>query len=157
MSKRIITLGTWDGKPIEWIVLRNDKVGTLVISKNSLFNSYFDNDSNDWKKSNIRKYLNNAFYNKAFSEIDKKNIINAKLEDVNDSKDNVFILSKTEAETLLKDEERKIGTEWLLRSPHSSKNTSIWFVENSGKFCYFQGYNINQKMGVVVALYIMER
>ena len=27
MSKRIVTLGTWDGKPIQWIVLKENKLG----------------------------------------------------------------------------------------------------------------------------------
>ena len=37
MSKRIVTLGTWDGKPIQWIVLKESKLGSVVISKDVLF------------------------------------------------------------------------------------------------------------------------
>ena len=39
MSKRVITLGTWNGNPIEWIVLKEDGFQTLVVSKWPLFSA----------------------------------------------------------------------------------------------------------------------
>lgn len=42
MSKRIITLGKWEGNPIEWIVLKEESFGTLVISKDMLFSYRFN-------------------------------------------------------------------------------------------------------------------
>ena len=92
MSKRIITLGKWNDKPIEWIVLKEETFGTLVLSKDILFKDKFDDNSNDWIKSHIRKYLNEDFYKKAFSEGEKLKIVNAKLEDVKSSKDNIFFV-----------------------------------------------------------------
>ena len=78
MSKRIITLGTWEGKPIDWVVLNEDEFSFLVISRYEIDKRYFDNSSsnNNWESSDLRKYLNNDFYKSAFNEDEKKNILN---------------------------------------------------------------------------------
>lgn len=112
MGKRIITLGKWENKPIEWIVLKEENNNALVISRLALFAMDCRNNGNtamDWEYSVLREYLNGEFYNKAFSGTEKLKIVNAKLEDVNNAKDNVFLLSKQEAETLMTQEERKCG------------------------------------------------
>ena len=112
MSKRIITLGKWENKPIEWIVLKEENNNALVISRLALFSLDCRNNGStvmDWEYSVLREYLNGEFYNKAFSSTEKLKIVNAKLEDVNNAKDNVFLLSKQEAETLMTKDERKCG------------------------------------------------
>ena len=112
MSKRIITLGKWNDNPIEWIVLKEENNNALVISRLALFSLDCRNNGStvmDWEYSVLREYLNGEFYNKAFSSTEKLKIVNAKLEDVNNAKDNVFLLSKQEAETLMTQEERKCG------------------------------------------------
>ncbi len=112
MSKRMITLGKWENKPIEWIVLKEENNNALVISRLALFSMDCRNNGNttmDWEYSVLREYLNGEFYNKAFSSTEKLKIVNAKLEDVNNAKDNVFLLSKQEAETLMTQDERKCG------------------------------------------------
>ncbi len=111
MSKRIITLGTWDGKPIEWIVLKEESFGTLVFSKLALFSLdlSWNGTSGTWQYSSLREYLNGEFYNKAFSADEKKKIINCFLKSPESTKDNVFLLSKEEAETLMTQDERKCG------------------------------------------------
>lgn len=109
MSRRSITLGTWDGKPIEWLVLKEEGLATLVISRYTLFSRCFDNNNNNrWCNSSLRNYLNNEFYTEAFNEEEKKRIVNAYLASPDGTKDNVFVLSKEEAD-LLSQEERKFG------------------------------------------------
>ena len=54
MSRRSITLGTWDGKPIEWLVLKEEGLATLVISRYPLLSHKFNENTNDkipWKNS----------------------------------------------------------------------------------------------------------
>ena len=105
MSRRSITLGTWNGKPIEWLVLKEEGLATLVISKDTIGKYYFDgNSSNSWAHSWLRTFLNNNFYEKAFTAEEKKEVVNAKLTDVGNAKDNVFILSENEVSTLLSSE-----------------------------------------------------
>ena len=82
MSRRSTTLGTWDGKPIEWLVLKEEGLATLVISRYPLLSHKFNentNDGNRWDSSSLRKYLNNEFYKQAFNEEEKKRIVNAYL------------------------------------------------------------------------------
>lgn len=109
MSKRIITLGTWDGKPIEWLVLKEEGFTSLVISKDRIGQYRFDNNSsnNNWDSCDLRKFLKNDFYKSAFTEEEKKKIINVKLTDSNNVKDNIFILSKQEVEYLSDDDYEK--------------------------------------------------
>lgn len=115
MSRRSITLGTWDGKPIEWLVLKEEGLATLVISRYPLLSHKFNentNDGNRWDSSSLRKYLNNEFYKQAFNEEEKKKIVNAYLSSPNGTKDNVFVLSKEEADALMKVEEFKYSDKW---------------------------------------------
>ena len=112
MGKRVITLGTWNGNPIEWIVLKEDGFQTLVVSKWPLFSSRFNqnnSDGNRWDDSALRNYLNSSFYQSAFDENEKKKIISAYLSDPNGTKDNVFVLSLSEAENLMTQNERTYG------------------------------------------------
>ena len=156
MSKRIITLGKWENKPIDWIVLKEENNNALVISRLPLFAMDCRNNGTtmDWEYSVLRSYLNGEFYNKAFSSTEKLKIVNAKLEDVNNAKDNVFLLSKQEAETLMTRDERKCGngtgcnghncntcyqyshihgTCWWLRTRNSS---SYYYISCDGGMSY---------------------
>lgn len=139
MSKRIITLGKWENKPIEWIVLKEENNNALVISRLALFAMDCRNNGNtvmDWEYSVLREYLNGEFYNKAFSGTEKLKIVNAKLEDVNNVKDNVFLLSKQEAETLMTQEERKCGNGTGCNG-HSC-NTCYQYSHIHGTCCYLR-------------------
>ena len=119
MSKRIITFGTWEGKPIEWIVLKEEDFALFCVSKKVIFSyKYNDNENKGtvYEKSDIRKYLNGEFFKKAFTESEKKKIINMKNSDSN-TKDNVFLLSKSEVENLMTNNERVCGSWWYTRTP----------------------------------------
>lgn len=131
MSRRSITLGTWDGKPIEWLVLKEEGLATLVISRYTLFSRCFDNNNNNrWCNSSLRNYLNNEFYTEAFNEEEKKRIVNAYLANPDGTKDNVFVLSIEEA-NLLSQEERKFG----------NGNCNITCNWNNCWKCYSENYN----------------
>ena len=84
-------------QPIEWQVLAKEGNKILIISKYGLDAKRFDDNSNDWASSEIRYWLNDKFYNKAFTEKEKKSINSSNLSDVGTS-DKVFLLSKEEAE-----------------------------------------------------------
>lgn len=54
-------------KPIEWIILERYSDDTaLLLSRYGLDSKRFDSSSNNWEQSEIRAWLNNTFYNKAF-------------------------------------------------------------------------------------------
>lgn len=103
MSKKMITFGNWNGSPIEWIVLSEDNFSMLVISRYEIGRYSFDSNSsnNNWGSCELRKFLKNNFFKSAFTEEEKKKIVNVKLTDSNNVKDNIFILSENEVCSLL--------------------------------------------------------
>ena len=104
------TIYWFEYEPIEWIIL--DPNEGLVLSKTIVDSQPYNDtvygdspyykDSNksifvdDYENSSIRSWLNNEFYNTAFSYGQKKNIKNSNLSDLN-LDDKVFCLSKNEA------------------------------------------------------------
>lgn len=139
MRKQIIKLGTWDGKPIEWIVLKEDGFKALVISKFPLFTSAFNNsrnNGNQWGKSALRNYLNKEFWNKAFTAEEKKCVVNCQIKSPGVTKDNVFVLSTEEAETLLKQKDRIFG-DGRCRCSNCSNCIGVSFNNNGGGVCWW--------------------
>lgn len=84
----IVTLGKYEqdgntknGKEkVEWIVLDKNGNKALLLSKKILDINIYHRIRKDvnWKESSIREWLNNDFYNKAFSNKEKKNILKEK-------------------------------------------------------------------------------
>ena len=147
-------------QPIEWQVLSKENNKMLVISKYGLDAKPFDGSSNNWANSEIRKWLNVDFYNKAFTDQEKKSIKSSNLSDVGTT-DNVFLLSCDEAyKYFANDDARKCkGTEyavkngvyvsdngyswWWLRSPHLSSDFYVYNVHYDGNFdSYVYDYNL---------------
>ena len=155
MSRRIITLGTWEGQPIEWLVLKEENSNMLCVSKKILFMYCFnDNESKGsaYETSDIRKYLNNEFFNTAFNEAEKKRIVNALLTDSNNAKDDVFLLSKSEIENLMTPEEATCGIWWYTRT--ASTNKTVY--DHSSDSNTFAGY-LTDEDGIRPAMYIREK
>ncbi len=157
-----------DSLPIEWLVLAKENNKILVISRYGLEARRFDSKLNDWKNSEIRQWLNADFYNKAFNANEKKLIRSSsisttvykggflgfgKKEELTDSDDYIFLLSKEEAEKYFANvEERKCkATEyakvngvlvadngyswWWLRSPSTNCNNYVYHVNYIGDIC----------------------
>lgn len=99
----VITFGTYEGSPIEWIKIQEENKMVLLVSKYSLFSAPFNSNSNDgyWSNSTIRTFLNNNFFNESFTNEEKKQIVNVKLTDVNNCKDDIFLLSRDQMRSLL--------------------------------------------------------
>ena len=88
------------GRSVEWIVLEvHDDGSALILSRNVIDNiSYNDKlEETSWETSSIRKWLNEDFYNKAFSTDEKKLIKETYLKEEG-TKDRIFMLSSKEAE-----------------------------------------------------------
>lgn len=120
MSRRSITLGTWNGNPMKWAVLCENDFDMLVLSEISLGKKQYSaaNNSN-WASSDIRHYLNNNFYKSNFTEDKKKSIVNVYLNDVY-TKDNIFLISKSESDSYLSSNELHKRGYWCTRTPYDS-------------------------------------
>ena len=98
-------------EPIIWEVINEDEEGYLVISKDLIDASiYDDHNSNNYKESYLRSWLNNEFLNKAFYnckdqlvQVEVNNSIECTFDDINryvceNTFDYVFAPSKIEFE-----------------------------------------------------------
>ena len=97
---------------IEWIVLEKNNDMVLLLSRYVLDSvemnlSYSSNTKGGWESCYLRSWLNDTFYNKAFNSTDKKYVAQTTLKNNvgSSTKDNVFLLSKEEAE-------KYFGAEW---------------------------------------------
>ncbi len=113
----IFTFGTYEqdndssnGKEeIEWVVLDKEDDRMLVISRYALDNQRFNSSrvSVTWETSSLREWLNSTFYDDAFSESEKQLILTSNItadknpdystDQGNDTEDNIFLLSISEA------------------------------------------------------------
>lgn len=181
---------------IKWNILEETD-GNIMIASELLLDSQeiyhettsgkFDHNdgngyANNYDLSNIRKWLNDTFYNLAFTSIEKEDIKKSDIyTDANQSKytsgpveDNVFLLNKNEASIYYKtDEERRAkGTdyaqiqglhvnssivntgysEWFVRTPSFNSDYSTITIYTDGTI-NGNGINVNNTaMGIRVAL-----
>ena len=62
-------------EPIKWRVLQKDSQQAFLLSEYILEAKRFDEDSNNYEKSEIRKWLNDEFYNVAFTKEERERIL----------------------------------------------------------------------------------
>lgn len=83
--------------PIQWQIIKKYDDGTaLVVSDKVLDFQKYNQGECSWKSSTIRKWLNDYFYNNAFSESEKKSITKETLENGGEeynTEDYVFLLN----------------------------------------------------------------
>ncbi len=96
-------------EPIEWMILDENENGILLLSRYALECKPYNKNSDDttWETCSLREWMNKDFYNKSFSNDEKKliNTTNVVNEDNrvygtdcgNDTEDKIFALSTSEA------------------------------------------------------------
>lgn len=101
-------------EPIEWYVLYADDSRALLISRYCLFSEVYSKDwqKTTWDKCNLRDYLNDDFYNTAFSSSERNAILKSTVAQEKNpvyrtsagenTTDHVFLLSYSEAERYLR-------------------------------------------------------
>ncbi|MBP5186180.1 MAG: hypothetical protein J6040_03905 [Clostridiales bacterium] len=85
-----VILGTYDDEPITWIVIESDKDGLKLLSKYGLEKMKMDKDpnANEFADTDLHEWLNEDFYDEAFSTSEKKLIV------ANEEDDNVSLIGK---------------------------------------------------------------
>ena len=135
-------------KPIKWDILREDSEDILVVADllldaqeyyHEVQNGLFDHNdgngyANNYALSDIRKWLNDSFYNLAFNQNEVTNIKTRSVYNgttpskysCDNTNDNVFLLSKDEAKTYINTDEarRAIGSDYA-KIQGLKVNTSI--------------------------------
>ena len=137
-------------EPIEWVVLERDHKNNraLLLSKYILDNVSFNSEHKacKWKDSELRQWMNQTFYDKAFNDNEKNQILedthisNTSFdENVDAVTDKVFILSEAEVRKYFKrfymdEENKRLAT----RGTNYAKNVDnngikLWVRENTGE------------------------
>ena len=98
-----VTFGSYDGNPIEWVVLDKTDSKVMLFAKYNFMEERAYNTGQNyvpWETSDLRLWLNNEFLNKVFSEseisaIADTNVNNFEETDgyMNDTVDKVYLLS----------------------------------------------------------------
>ncbi len=165
-------------EPIEWMVLYKSFDRVLLLSKYGLDGKMYNDSKTDvtWETCSLRKWLNESFYNDAFTNLEKEQIIQV----VNRNDDNIsfdvsggsrtedkiFLLSKDEVENYLeKNEDRQCGgtayagenriyvdeengnSWWWLRSPGESADRAVIILPDGEIF--LSGDEIDNDNGMV--------
>ncbi len=151
-------------EPIEWKVLDVESDRALVISSKGLFQKRF-HDSIDfvtWEDCDLRRYLNSGFISEAFTQSERKRIIEVEIttsanpvsgvEGCGKTKDKVFLLSIAEVSTYFSSDLSRIAKPtknaiaqgcsvrddggkcvWWLRSPGGNKGRNTAEIDYEGK------------------------
>lgn len=156
----VVTMGEYDGKPIEWIVLEysDNSLGRLLLCKDSVddraFNYIDEAGGGNWGESSIRDWLNSSFFNDAFSEEEQQKIQRSYvvlpdndndktwsgLSELLSTYDKVFLLSPNEFKrysNIINDRYNIFSKgSWWLRSYGSYSNYAC-VVNSSGDISYY--------------------
>ncbi|MBO4317430.1 MAG: hypothetical protein J5855_04020 [Mailhella sp.] len=163
---QLLRFGGWDNKDLNWYVLDIQGRKVMLMLAEAELGKIPYNEKKEpvtWETCTLRQWLNGEFYAKAFTENEKKYILevtvpadrNPYFSNVDSGKaaqDRVFLLSIPEYEKLLTSEEMRIfmkpgkihkqgerdGVYWWLRSP-GCESIKAAFVFNHGNALFTYG------------------
>lgn len=156
-------------KPLKWRVLDINDDKALLITVQDIISLQYDlKQRTTWADYPVRKLLNDGFYNTAFTELERKQIVlsmintpknkKQRVDGGPDTEDRVFLLSMDEVEKyMLTEESRKsVATEyahkqhptkddrgyWQLRTPGNGRWGSVAISDDSGTYCASTGNHV---------------
>ncbi len=141
---KTINFGKYDGEKLKWRVLDIGSDSIYVLCETIICETEFDDSINNWNISLIRNWLNEEFYKRAFDNDEKVSI-----KEVNN--DNVTLLSQEEVEELMTEQDRKVASDWWLRSTAPSLDGYACYVYSGGSL---KCVEIDCVRGVRPALYL---
>lgn len=185
-----ITFGSYEqdndlsnGKePVEWLVLDKQDGKVLVISKYVLDAKKYNEEKTavTWERCSVRHWLNEDFYNVAFSDTEKTDVLSSEVvahlnpdsdaDSGNNTQDKLFLLSIEEADSYFTSDEERIcqiteyaigqgapdnyegNARWILRTP-GSQNKFAASVHYDGDVMVGGGV-VTNVMGVRPAMWI---
>ena len=163
----IITFGTYpqmaegtDNTPIKWRVLENSGNELFVLSEYILDCKRYHGKSADikwrdcvditWHDCDLRIWLNDEFYNKAFNSAEKEFVkvthCTGNGEDSPDTKDKIFLLSVSEIKDLSeihgKDFRRAVGTDFAKTKKPDGCNLYVYDKTNKDNYIILDGEEV---------------
>ncbi len=157
---------TYELNPIKWKMIAKEKDRALLISTYGLIGIRNNEESylGTWEESKIRRFLNKDFYNIAFSNSEKRQIIKSHLEnkgqkklrrpDGKETQDKVFMLSIEEVERYLKGDLESIRKAKITKYAKSKARLerarySYWYTRTGGPEGYYLLAKIDCEDGAV--------
>ena len=172
--RKTLRFGHWRGEDLTWHVI-DVRVGRamLLLARDQLdwMPYHHKSESVTWETCSLRKWLNEEFYQKAFSAAEKELILQVTIPaDENpmeftdpgrDTEDRVFLLSVQEFRMLLKEETLRVfsspkvkeGVVWWLRSPGFKPDYAA-YVYYDGSLCSSGDNVVDDVSAVRPALWI---
>lgn len=139
---------TYELKPIKWKMIAKEKDRALLITSYGLIGIMHEEGYlGTWENSKIRRFLNRDFYNLAFSPVEKRQIMQSRLEnkgqkklrrpDGEKTRDKVFMLSLEEVEQYLTGDLESIRkskkTKYALSKASLERaERSFWYTRTGG-------------------------
>lgn len=136
------TFGTYGGEAISWRVLDYEDGNYFVIAENSLKSIKYNETEADvtWETCTLRSWLNNDFYNEAFSQEEQNHIVltnvvadpntHVSSSAGNDTQEKIYVLSVNEAKTYFESGDDRIcyPTAFALADgAHVNDNGASWW------------------------------
>lgn len=147
--KKNLTVGdTFEVAGLVWKILEIKEQGYVCLAERLEESMQFDSSSNDWKTSNLRKYLNEDFYKKLADEIGEENIISFERDLFSLDGQTEYGVCEDKLSLISVDEYRKYRTlipntkeySWWTITPDSTKcnGDEVWvrYVCSSGIISY---------------------
>lgn len=142
-------------EPISWYVVKTEGDMSLLVSKEILdfqpFNDSTVANGTSWEHSTLRKWLNDTFYNSAFSNSEKEYIMTTTVQDFKadmelggTTKDKVFLLNYDEAWTYFpSDRERAAELTTYARAQKDITSNKWWLINSYSSDLY--KYTVNEE------------
>lgn len=170
-SERVeLTFGTFNGKPIEWIVLHDAYERKLIVSKYILCHMAMDPDPNngEWRRCSLNNWLNGEFLQTSFTKEEREKIKTLETVYFEDgtsnsrklfsSVDYVCLMVPGELEDYFSSEKERIAytedgipEKWWLGS---AVNDQTFFVTEKGVCENSKNIPCTEKLGVRPMLYV---
>lgn len=150
----IIEFGTYNDKAIKWQILEANGSEIVVITKDCIFVKAYNEEYKNvtWETCTLRTWLNDNFYNDAFSDEEKSHIAevtNSNSDNIKfgtdggkNTTDKVYLLSLDEAETYFSSDDDRIADYngesmwWWLRSPGPYQHNAAIVARNGALDTY---------------------
>jgi len=136
----------FDMQEVKWIVLDKTENSVLLLSEYAIdWKKYKDDDQTCWKDSFIREWLNETLIDDLFDKEEQKYISVTNVEYTKSqeskkyavTKDRLFLLSESEVEKYLSDEQRKCqitpyGTKIASKGEYNWYSKTTWWLRTPG-------------------------
>lgn len=153
-------------EPIRWRILSESDGKALILCDSIIANKRFDDESNNYKQSEIREWLNNEFLSTAFSEMERALInvvtVDNSAAEGGDTRDKAFLLSYSDVnnaeygflsvrydeDNFVSDEKKQMLTSDYSRATGAGMSTSSdyygngqwWLGPPDSSYSYYAGY-----------------